>query len=100
MAENVIYCSKCGAQNNAAAAFCHACGASMGTGLSTVATPAARPVVYAPAVAVPGYGGFWIRFVAFVVDGVIVRLIMIPFVIALTAMGILHHVGLSGRFDT
>lgn len=99
MAENVIYCSKCGAQNNATAVFCHACGASMGTGLPTVATPA-TPAVYAPAVVMPGYGGFWIRFVAFVVDGIIVRLLVIPFAIALTAAGILHRAAPWGRFDT
>lgn len=98
MAENVIYCSKCGAQNNAAAVYCSRCGTS--TGLPTAAMPLAQAVVYAPAVVVPGYGGFWIRFVAFVVDGIIVRLLTIPLAIALTAAGILHRAVPWGRFDS
>lgn len=100
MAENVVYCSKCGALNNAASGYCSQCGASMGTGLPPLVAAAPAPVVYAPAVVVPGYGGFWIRFVAFVVDGIIVRLLTIPLAIALTAAGIMHRAAPWGQFDS
>lgn len=89
MTNGIVFCSKCGAQNGAGAAFCQQCGAGLGTGLA--AAPAASPVVYSQGVPVAGYGGFWIRFVAFIVDSIIVRVVAIPFVLALTALGILHH---------
>ena len=69
----------------------------MGTG--TAPAPAGVPVVYAQGVPVPGYGGFWIRFVAFVIDGIIVRLITIPFTLAFAAMGIVHNIDRWGDMD-
>src|SRR5215831_15951155 len=79
MAENAVFCSKCGAQNAPQAAFCQSCGGSMRIGAPavTVATPA---VAYAPpaqAVYSP-YGGFWIRVVAALLDGVIVGAVTVP----------------------
>jgi uncharacterized RDD family membrane protein YckC len=71
----------------------------MGTGLTTPA-PAGVPVVYAEGVPVAGYGGFWIRFVAFVVDSIIVRVVTFPFAAVLTAAGILHRGARFGRIDT
>lgn len=40
------------------------------------ATPAPAPVAYAAAG--PGYGGFWIRLVAAIIDGIIVNVIVMP----------------------
>jgi uncharacterized RDD family membrane protein YckC len=101
MVESAIYCSKCGARNSATAVYCQRCGAVMGTGVPATAAPvAAAPVAYAPAVVAHGYGGFWIRFVAFVVDGIIVRLVTIPLAIALGAMGIIHRASHWGRIET
>jgi uncharacterized RDD family membrane protein YckC len=87
-----VFCSKCGAQTAAHAAFCQKCGAAM---------PAAMPVPAAAAVPAPAYayaaaptaryGGFWIRFLAVIIDGIIVRVVTAPFALLLGVMGILHR---------
>lgn len=82
-----MYCSKCGALMADSASFCSSCG----QGFST-ATPARPPVnpqamAYAPRVE---YGGFWLRFLAYLIDGAVVTLgiclVAIPFVF-LTGLG-------------
>src|SRR5215471_4099691 len=79
MPENV-FCSKCGAQNAASAAFCPSCGASMSVGAPAVATAAPAAVYPPPAVAAPysPYGGFWIRVGAYLLDGVIIGAVTVP----------------------
>ncbi len=82
MAENVLFCSQCGAQNTQGAAFCQKCGASLGPNL-----PAA-PAIYAP-VSSAGYGGFWIRFLAFIIDAIIIGIVTWPIrMIVLGTMGV------------
>jgi uncharacterized RDD family membrane protein YckC len=94
MAENILFCSQCGSQNMASAAFCQKCGASLGPSLS------AAPAIYPQAVSSVGYGGFWIRFLAFIVDGIIVRVAVFPFAAALGLMGLRHRpFTISGRLD-
>lgn len=76
-----MYCSKCGSEISATTAFCSTCGQAI-SGL-VPAIPSLSPVdpnQYAPVVP-PSYGGeqyarvayagFWLRFVAFLIDGVI-----------------------------
>jgi uncharacterized RDD family membrane protein YckC len=67
-----MFCSKCGASNLEGAAFCSACGQPIGgfapappTGAPATygAAPAARPPVY--------YAGFWLRFVAYIIDSIV-----------------------------
>lgn len=99
MTNGIVFCSKCGVQNDASATFCQRCGAGIGTGLAT-AVPTGIPVVYAQGVPVTGYGGFWIRFVAFIVDGIIVRVVTFPLAAALTAAGILHRGARFGPIET
>lgn len=65
MAENILFCSQCGCQNMASAAFCQRCGAGLGPSLS------AAPVISTQAVSSAGYGGFWIRFLAVIIDVII-----------------------------
>jgi uncharacterized RDD family membrane protein YckC len=79
MPEYAVFCSKCGAQNAAQAAFCQSCGGSMGIGVPAV-TVAAPAVAYAPPAqaAYNPYGGFWLRVVASVLDGVIVGAVTVP----------------------
>jgi uncharacterized RDD family membrane protein YckC len=70
-----MYCSKCGAQLPDAAGFCTNCGAAQG-GLPLVAAAAATlatAVTITPAMPSP-YAGFWLRFVAFVIDEAILVL--------------------------
>jgi uncharacterized RDD family membrane protein YckC len=94
MAENVLFCSQCGGQSTQGAVFCQKCGASLGPSLPVA------PVTYAQTVSSAGYGGFWIRFVAFIVDGIIVRIAVFPFAAALGVMGLRHHPFVfSGRIN-
>ena len=76
-----LYCNKCGTPNSAEARFCSRCGGALNAvsaaPASSAAGAAAAPVSagpYIPASAAGvGYGGFWIRVIAFIVDGIIVR---------------------------
>jgi uncharacterized RDD family membrane protein YckC len=88
-----MFCSKCGSQVSDAAAFCSACGqpttgespARRGIPLApggfapqqaasapAAAFPPPQPLAYAPAAApTRAYAGFWLRFVAWIVDWII-----------------------------
>jgi uncharacterized RDD family membrane protein YckC len=91
-----MYCSKCGANVAEGAAFCSACGQPMAT---TFAAPPAgtAPVSVAPPVYAPpaqaswqvpaarpvAYAGFWLRFVAWIIDRIVLQfagsIITLPF---------------------
>jgi len=92
-----MFCTKCGANVAEGAVFCNACGTpaggagvERGTSSPVVVAPAAyvaAPVVpsFAPGVT---YAGFWLRFVAHVIDSAIFAVIFGAFaVIALLALG-------------
>lgn len=84
-----MYCSKCGANVPDNATFCSACGQPTG-GL---------PAPQAAAVAVPGvvvrsgvqYAGFWLRFVAWIIDRILLQvaawIILLPFMASLGLHG-------------
>jgi uncharacterized RDD family membrane protein YckC len=95
-----FFCNKCGAQNAAGAQFCNRCGASTTPTPSAVPTAASQPsaspnfpssntasspyaasaTAYQPVapVAGSGYGGFWIRVVAAIIDAIILRIVVAP----------------------
>jgi uncharacterized RDD family membrane protein YckC len=88
MAE-ILFCNKCGTANAPGALFCSNCGASMNPAAVAPAAGAGSPYAaqtagYAPAPAYPvagagaGYGGFWIRVVAAIIDSIIVRVVVTP----------------------
>src|SRR3981081_999538 len=103
-----FFCNKCGTQNAAGAQFCNRCGAPTGPTPGVVPTaasppsaspnfassnPASNPAspnpaspnaasaapyqAVAPAAGV-GYGGFWIRVVAAIIDAIILRIVVAP----------------------
>ena len=106
MTNGVIYCNRCGAQNSALAKFCSNCGTPFTADTaSATATPAgvnpspqglaqpppppsafaatayAAPVpppMYVPTTGAARYGGFWIRFVAVIIDAIVVGLVTGP----------------------
>jgi uncharacterized RDD family membrane protein YckC len=89
MNENMIYCSRCGTQNPEQAAFCRQCGAGLGTNLPAPASPAyTAPIAYAAAGSSVRYGGFWIRFVAIVIDWIVLAVVSWP--IRVILFGIFH----------
>ena len=76
-----MFCSSCGAQTADSSAFCGACGRPVvGYSLGASATPAAA-AAYAgagggalagvPESASRAYAGFWLRFVAHVIDSLL-----------------------------
>jgi uncharacterized RDD family membrane protein YckC len=90
MADNVLFCSQCGAQSTAGAGFCQKCGARLVPGTASAPPPSGGgyPAVVAAAypLAIPGvpvlpesyYGGFWIRVAAYVLDSIILSAVFIP----------------------
>ena len=70
-----MFCSKCGANVPDNATFCSACGQPTGGVPAAPAAAQARPTVQ--------YAGFWLRFVAWIIDRVLLQvagwIIAIPF---------------------
>jgi uncharacterized RDD family membrane protein YckC len=92
-----FFCSKCGASNAAGAQFCSRCGGPLAPLPAGSSVPAAgsTATAYAPAAAGVGYGGFWIRVVATIVDAILVRVALSPFGFIFGGLGLwgmgMHH---------
>lgn len=65
-----MYCSKCGALMADGAMFCPACGQAFSTA-AVIARPMNAQVATVPRVE---YGGFWLRFLAYLIDGAVILL--------------------------
>lgn len=91
-----FFCNKCGAQNSYGAQFCARCGAPTSPTPGFVPPPAGAPG-FGSASAVPytatvpvvatGYGGFWIRVVALLIDSIILRVVVAPIGMIFGALG-------------
>jgi uncharacterized RDD family membrane protein YckC len=88
-----MYCSRCGAAQVDNAAFCGACGQPLGAALrSTTAIVTAPPLAQplgSPAAIAPvysPYAGFWLRFVAYVIDALMCGLVVGLFVLILVVV--------------
>ncbi len=87
-----MFCSKCGANVADGAAFCPACGQSVG---GVVAAPVASAIppgyVARPTVA---YAGFWLRFVALIIDiiilGIAGSILTFPFAVSMGGGMFMH----------
>ncbi|HEY6971192.1 MAG TPA: RDD family protein [Candidatus Angelobacter sp.] len=80
MAQERVFCSRCGESNLAGGAFCQRCGASLGAIATPVPVPPGMPVVPVVLIASP-YGGFWIRVLAYLIDRIVVGAIYSPIAI-------------------
>ncbi len=76
-----MHCHKCGAQNDDQAAFCDKCGAALQK--PRPETSVAPP----PYIAAVQYAGFWRRFAAAFIDGLIVGAVQIVLFVVLLAAG-------------
>jgi len=104
-----VYCSKCGSELASTASFCARCGQPVSV---LAPSPAALPPVAgasswpAPVVSTPvlppsyggvGYAGFWLRFVAYLIDAVISSLafavLLIPFIVLSGLGGAFSKIG-------
>ncbi|MGD0822982.1 MAG: zinc ribbon domain-containing protein, partial [Terriglobales bacterium] len=111
--DGTFFCNKCGAQNAAGAQFCSRCGTptSPTSGVIPAAVPSSIPAPpyaatapsypgVAPAAGV-GYGGFWIRVVAAIIDGILVRVVVSPIHLFFGGLGLagmmsgIHPLGLA-----
>jgi len=82
MTDAAVFCNQCGQAVNPAASFCTRCGGTL--------TPAAPGM----AIAAPGgaqYGGFWIRWVARLIDGAVVLIVLGPIVVVLMSSYFATH---------
>ncbi len=81
-----MFCSKCGANVAEGAAFCAACGQPAG-GVAAPSGVAVAPAGYAAARPTVAYAGFWLRFVAFIIDiiilGIVGSIITLPFAVSM-----------------
>lgn len=94
-----MYCSKCGNEISSAVSFCAMCGQPVPAALTAPLPPAATPTLAPPVAPNPyggvsytgiAYAGFWLRFVAYLIDGLISG---IAFVILLVPLIILSGAG-------
>ena len=87
-----MYCSVCGAQVQETAKFCPNCG--RGTSPASPAAYAAQPGTGGFLFAGPRYGGFWLRFVAYLLDdlilGIPLAVIMIVLFLGLGGVAWVH----------
>jgi len=105
-----VYCSKCGGVMAAGAAFCSNCGQSFAVAAAPLRAPIASASVAAPvgggAAVVPAYAeyavpraeyaGFWLRFLALLIDNIVLGLGLILILIPLIFLTGLHE--LLGQF--
>jgi uncharacterized RDD family membrane protein YckC len=90
-----VYCSKCGSEISSTTAFCSTCGQAI-SGLVPAAPflSLVDPNQYAPVVQATyggvAYAGFWLRFVAYIIDAVVA---VVAFVILLIPLFILTGAG-------
>jgi uncharacterized RDD family membrane protein YckC len=84
-----MYCSKCGANVADNATFCGACGQP--TGGAPVAQAVAAPVPGVVARSGVQYAGFWLRFVAWIIDRILLQvaswIVLLPFMASLGLRG-------------
>ena len=88
-----FFCNKCGAPNVASAQFCGRCGTATSLAPGPVPTAVSgssysAPAPSYPAVAAAGYGGFWVRVVAAIIDAIILRVVVAPVAMIFGGIGL------------
>jgi uncharacterized RDD family membrane protein YckC len=80
-----MYCTRCGLRVEEGIRYCPACGQEVGVSVALPPTSVALPpsTVGVPVSAPQPYAGFWVRFVAYLIDGVILG---IPFFLAVVVL--------------
>jgi len=94
-----VYCTHCGAAVDERARFCPTCGNVLAPQIDAPLAVTPPPAPAAPVVSVARYGGFWIRFVAVVIDAVLLTAVLAPvyLVIFVGVLGAGHAVGMPWR---
>jgi uncharacterized RDD family membrane protein YckC len=110
MSSSGLFCPQCGATNEPQAAFCAKCGAPQQAapvfntpvfaqppdpggpsgqfGPGTAVAPAFAAPIYPVAMPPVSYAGFWIRFLAYIIDGALMSLVTLPLFFVVMGMGV------------
>jgi uncharacterized RDD family membrane protein YckC len=94
-----MFCSRCGIRVVEGNRFCQACGQEVGAAVTSKAAIAGAipaPMAGTAGVSIPlGYAGFWVRFVASLVDGLILAIpfwfVVVTFILMSGGFGIMLH---------
>src|SRR5712692_8280601 len=90
-----MFCTRCGSVNADGARFCKGCGSPLDAAGAGVATAAAAPApVFSQQAPQFRYAGFWRRFVAMIIDGLVFSPL---FLIFLAATGMFGVIGGTNR---
>ena len=90
MSEATVFCNQCGQPVNAAASFCTRCGGTLAPAIPGMTAAAPGPAF--PGMPAQRYGGFWIRWVARLIDGLVVGAVFVPlYGVLLTGYFATHH---------
>lgn len=122
MSSSGLFCPRCGATNEAQAAFCAKCGAPQQAvpasntpvfaqppdpggpsgqfGPGTAVAPAYAAPIYPVAMPPVSYAGFWIRFLAHVIDSVVLSAVVVPLMFLVIGMGALGSARNQGAAAT
>ena len=90
-----MFCSSCGQSVSDAAAFCPQCGQPTTRAMAPGAATVPGAIAVTPSVAIPVapglvYAGFWLRFVAYIIDAVLlsaVEMVLILILVAVLGLG-------------
>ncbi len=112
MTIGTIVCNQCGAQNPTTSQFCSNCGTALASalpasnrvaaGTAAMTTPVQSQAFQASvappntAASTTGYGGFWVRFVAAIIDGIIVQVVVMPVALVLGVVAGIAGATVSG----
>ena len=93
-----MFCSRCGLKVEEGVRYCTACGQEVGSAVTPPQIPASVPVS-----APQRYAGFWLRFVAHLIDGIVLGIpffvvVMVP-IFLLGGLRLLAHRGAVGPPD-
>lgn len=93
-----MFCTRCGSVNQDAARFCKGCGSPLdqpgaGAGAAVAAAPPYAPPVFAQPAPQFRYAGFWRRFVAMIIDGIVFSPLFLVFFVTTGMFGVIFGAG-------
>ncbi len=91
-----LYCTNCGAEASGGTPFCPACGVAKAVVVAGSPLPAPQQVSAAPSLPVTDqYGGFWVRVVASVIDGIVLMVGIVLLSLITLGLGLIFGVAVG-----
>jgi uncharacterized RDD family membrane protein YckC len=101
-----MFCSRCGRQVVEGNRFCQVCGQEVGAAVTaspTAPSVLAPPTAASPRTSAPPYAGFWVRFAAYLIDGLILSIpfgvVVVILISMLGGLGVMMHRNLATSGD-